>query len=170
MARRLYLHIGTPKSATTYLQDLCGHNAHVLAAAGILWPLGDRYAPIRDLLGTREAAEDAGAWTDLADQIRRHHGDVVFSNEVLVALNVRQISRLVTAVSSTDVWVIITARDLGRVMPSYWQTKNWLAGSNRGSAKWRSARWRSKATHTNPSVGNSKFSTPFPSVSAGQTA
>ncbi|MDP9317541.1 MAG: hypothetical protein M3O94_00405 [Actinomycetota bacterium] len=123
MARRLYLHIGTPKSATTYLQDLCGHNAHVLAAAGILWPLGDRYAPIRDLLGTREAAEDAGAWSDLSDQVRRHHGDVVFSNEVLVALDVRQIGRLVTAVSSTDVWVIITARDLGRVMPSYWQTK-----------------------------------------------
>jgi hypothetical protein len=123
MARRLYLHIGTPKSATTYLQELCGQHAQDLAAAGILWPTVDRYAAVRDLLGNHQGTQDADAWSDLVKQVQGHRGDVVFSNEVLVALDSRQIGRLVRALSPADIRVVITARDLGRVLPSYWQTK-----------------------------------------------
>ena len=36
MARRTFVHIGTPKSGTTYLQSLWWHNREDLAARGLL--------------------------------------------------------------------------------------------------------------------------------------
>ena len=38
MARRVFLHIGTMKSATTYIQDLCDVNQEALLDAGLFWP------------------------------------------------------------------------------------------------------------------------------------
>ena len=38
MARRVYLHIGLPKTGTTYLQTLMWNNREVLAGQGVLLP------------------------------------------------------------------------------------------------------------------------------------
>lgn len=126
MARRVYLHIGMMKSGTTYLQELCELNRDVLADSGVLWPTssgGIRYRAIRDLLGrTAKAHDDTAAWHVLARQVRQHRGDVVLSNELLAALNVRNIKRLTNAFSTAELHVVITARDLARVMPSHWQS------------------------------------------------
>ncbi len=124
MARRVFLHIGTMKSATTYLQQLCELNVDHLAASGVLWPPGDlRYQAVRDLFRREAAGVDfTRAWPTLARQIRRHPGDVVISNELLAAINTGHIRRLAKAVSPAEAHVIVTARDLARSMPSHWQT------------------------------------------------
>ncbi|MGH3326888.1 MAG: hypothetical protein ACRDPT_03655 [Streptomycetales bacterium] len=52
--RIVYLHIGAPKTGTTYLQDLFERNRGRLAADGVLWPgrtWGDQVLAVRDLIG-----------------------------------------------------------------------------------------------------------------------
>lgn len=123
MARRVYLHIGTMKSATTYLQQLCEVNTEKLATAGMLWPKEDlRYQAIRDLFKRPPGGVDfTGAWRTVAKEIRRHDGDVLISNELLAAVTAAHVRRLVK-LSKAEVHVVLTARDHARLMPSHWQT------------------------------------------------
>lgn len=125
MARRVYLHIGTMKSATTYLQQWGDLNRETLAAAGVLWPeLGLPFAATNDLLGkTGARRETEGAWAELDRLLRRHHGAAVVSNELLAMLAPRRIARLVSGFAPAEVHVVVTARDLARVIPSQWQTR-----------------------------------------------
>ncbi len=124
MASRAFLHIGTMKSATTYLQQWGDVNRERLAEAGVLWPeLGVPFAAADDLLGrTGSRRETAGAWAELDRQFRQQDGDAVFSNELLATLGPRKIARLVSAFAPAEVRVVVTARDLARVIPSQWQT------------------------------------------------
>lgn len=124
MARRVFVHIGTRKSATTYLQQWGDVNRDVLAGAGVLWPeLGAPFAAASDLFGRSGSVRDtAGAWRRLDDAFRRHDGDAVFSNELLAGARPRRINQLVAAFAPAEVHVLVTARDLARVVPSQWQT------------------------------------------------
>lgn len=124
MARRIYLHIGVMKSATSYLQGLCELNRERLATAGIFWcPDELRYRAVRDILGKSRAAPDGEKdWAHLVEAMRRHPGGVLLSNELLAGLGGHQVRRLVQALPDAEVRVIITARDLARIIPSHWQT------------------------------------------------
>lgn len=127
MARRVYLHIGTMKSATTYIQQLCELNKDYLHGCGVQWPSEDlRYQAVRDLFGRPPQGVDfTGAWQLLAREMRRYDGDVVVSNELLAALHPGHIRRLVKAVSKAselEPHVVLTARDHARLIPSHWQT------------------------------------------------
>ena len=51
----VYLHIGTPKSGTSYLQDICLLNRERLAADGVLWPgreWGDQVRAVQETRGS----------------------------------------------------------------------------------------------------------------------
>lgn len=124
MARRVYLHIGTMKSATTYLQELGEHNRSQLAEAGVLWPAWELpFLVLADLQGRDgQRPGQAGAWAELVRLFREHQGDAVFSNELLAPLGPAKLKQLVDGMSPAEVAVVITARDLARVIPSHWQT------------------------------------------------
>jgi hypothetical protein len=124
MASRVFLHIGTMKSATTYLQELAYHNSDRLAAGGMFWPPGDLVFPaVAELLG-RDAERPArtGAWARLVHAVAEHPGLAVISNELLAPVGRRVVQQLVEAFSPAQIDVVVTARDLGRVIPSHWQT------------------------------------------------
>jgi len=122
MARRVFLHIGTMKSATTWLQGMAFANSDRLAQQGVFWPVADQRA-LADFLGRDEARTGhEGAWPELVGAIQRHPGDAVWSNELLAPLGAGKIKRLVAAMQPAHVEVVVTARDLGRVIPSHWQT------------------------------------------------
>jgi hypothetical protein len=124
MARRIYLHIGVMKSATSYLQSLCEQNRERLAAAGFYWcPEDLRYQAVKDVLGRpRRNPNEAKGWDRVVEDLRRHPGDALLSNELLAGLGGRQARRLVTALPDGELHVVITARDLARIIPSHWQT------------------------------------------------
>lgn len=123
MARRVYLHIGLMKTATSYIGQLCELNRDRLAAARVLWPVGDlRYQAVRDLFGRPVETDVPGAWRALKRQLREHQGDVIICNELLAAMDDRRVRRLVGALDPAEVHVVVTARDLARVIPSHWQT------------------------------------------------
>src|SRR4051794_21053436 len=124
MAGRVYLHIGTMKSATSYLAQLCELNSEHLRDFNLYWPMkGLRYCAIRDFFGREVKMQDfTGSWQVLASQAREFPGDLLLSNEMLAALTVGQVKRLCRALSPAELHVIVTARDLARVIPSHWQT------------------------------------------------
>jgi hypothetical protein len=123
MARRVYLHIGTMKSGTTYLQSCLDVNRRHLRSAGLLWPAAiDNFRAVNDLLNTNPDRPGlVGTWEALVHNVQAHDGDALISNELLAAISRANMERLIGALSPAEVHVIITARDLGRVIPSQWQ-------------------------------------------------
>jgi hypothetical protein len=124
MADQVFVHVGTMKSGTSYLQALCNCNMDLLAESGVLWKWSDTsFQAMADLLGTRHQGKAvAGAWAALKQDIDAWDGDVLISNELLAEKDARTVRRLVEGLDPATVQVVITARDLARTIPSQWQT------------------------------------------------
>jgi hypothetical protein len=136
MASRVFVHIGTMKSATTYIQELFDHNCDVVLDQGLLWTRsGDNFLAVDDLLGNTARPRPGleGAWKLMDDRIRAHHGDALISNELLAPVIPKKRAALIEALEPAEVQIVITARDLGRVVPSQWQT----SVRNRATRPWR---------------------------------
>ncbi len=127
MARRVFLHVGAPKTGTTYLQDRLSANRAELAQHGVHYPLGlqaSHFRPALDLLdaswgGQREGVR--GEWDKLMDRVRRHDGTVIISHEILAGTRPRQIKKAMAALSDVEVHVVYSARDVARQIPAEWQ-------------------------------------------------
>ena len=130
MSTRVLLHVGTPKTGTSYLQDVLYRNRRTLAAADILYP-ADRFdahfLAALDLMrlpwGGLEA-EAVGAWDGLAARVRGHHGTAIISHEILATASRSQAGRALESLghgSGTEVHLVLSVRDLVRQIPAEWQ-------------------------------------------------
>lgn len=127
-ARRVVtLHVGTPKSGTTFLQRELGRRRAKLREHGFLYP-GDRAGHFLEALSLRErgfhgheyeAAE--GAWERLVEEIHAFDGPVLISHEILGGSQMESIERAAASFPDHTVRAIITCRDLGRQLPAVWQ-------------------------------------------------
>ena len=126
--RRAFLHIGLPKTGTTYLQHALWSNKEALAADGLLLPGRHRR---RHLLASLDVREDpklarrpgdvAAPWQDLVDECSAWAGDVVISHEFFGAASSTQVSRVVETLAGFDVHVVVTARSMTDLGLSRWQ-------------------------------------------------
>ncbi len=129
MTRRVYLHIGTPKSGTTYLQDRMAINREAVARQGLSYlntRTGDHFEAALDLIqerwaGQREVAR--GQWAALTHEARRAPRDVLISHEILAAATPPQIEQAMGEFARDEVHLILTARDLARQIPAEWQER-----------------------------------------------
>ena len=137
MARRVVLHIGPRKTATTYLQRVlqrCAQEAVIPATAYPVQTRGrvdhNQVPGLIDLARVHgEISLQADAWTHqdgsdakaLMDAVSSADGDVILSAEALSVLRSSGAAAVVAALAPAPVDVVITARDLGRVLPSSWQ-------------------------------------------------
>ena len=127
MTRRVYLHVGAPKTGTTYLQDRLALNRQELARHDVHYPLGlhaSHFKAALDLLdlswgGQREGAR--GEWAKLVDRVNRHDGTVIVSHEILAGARPAQIRRAMEDLGSAEVHLVYSARDLARQIPAEWQ-------------------------------------------------
>jgi len=127
MPRRVFLHIGTPKSGTTYLQEKLALNREVIALQGLTYPqtrTGNHFEAALDLIeepwaGQRDVVR--GQWQAIVNEGRKAPGDVLISHEILAAATPPQISSAMTAFGDDEVHVVLTARDLARQIPAEWQ-------------------------------------------------
>lgn len=127
-APRVYLHIGTPKSGTTYLQELLWRNRDSLRASGVRYP-GDRpdaqFLATLDLLrrpfhGLVDPATP-GAWDRIAAEVRAWRGTSVISHEMLAPATPDAVRRAMRSFGDAEVHIVCTARDLARQLPAVWQ-------------------------------------------------
>ena len=129
MSRKVLMHVGTPKSGTSYLQDRLALNRDGLRTQGLNYVetrTGDHFEAALDLLGERWAgAEKAakGQWDTLVAEARRSRGDVLISHEILAAVPRDRARQAVHTFAGDEVHVLVTARDLGRQVPAEWQER-----------------------------------------------
>ncbi|PZG10796.1 hypothetical protein C1I95_27715 [Micromonospora craterilacus] len=124
MARRVYLHIGAPKTGSTYVQNVLWSNQQVLEDAGILLPSSAvaHDQAMADLRQARWRDTDVyWTWDRLAEKAGTWSGDVIISNEGLGAATTEQATRAVESLQPAEVHIIVAGRDLWRTFPSFWQ-------------------------------------------------
>ncbi len=127
MSRRILLHVGTPKTGTSYLQDVLFGNRKRLKEAGILYP-ADRFdahfLAALDLMGLTWGGlenEAVGAWNRLATLVRQYDGTAIISHEILATASRAQVHRALESLGDAEVHLILSVRDLMRQIPAEWQ-------------------------------------------------
>lgn len=119
----VFLHVGTMKSGTTYIQQSLDARADKLAEQGIRW-FGTRHTNLaaQDLMrGKRRLATSEGAWPRFAKQMGSSDEDAVISMELLGPVGAAKRQRIKSSFDTHDLTLILTVRDLTKVVPSTWQ-------------------------------------------------
>jgi hypothetical protein len=123
----VFLHIGAPKSGTTYLQSRIADNAALARDQGVLWP-GPKWrvhvAAAKELrrMDKRDRLDPDGPWMTLAREARGWGGRaVLISMEWLVSCPPAQVSAAVESLRPSRVDVVLTVRDLLRSFVAQWQ-------------------------------------------------
>jgi hypothetical protein len=126
---KVFLHIGEPKTGTTFLQQVMWRNRSELAARGVVLPghhPQDHFRASQDLRGiTKLASDPAGSWTGeweiLARQAQQAGKVAVISHELFSAADAEQAGRAVRSLRLAEVHVVLTVRDIATLLPAEWQ-------------------------------------------------
>lgn len=130
MAQRVVLHVGTPKSGTTFVQSTLWNNREELLARGVLFPGKKLFDQNRASMQVRagahiEVGRTAGAWRGFCRQAAAHDGTVVLSNEWWLAATPEQAAAAVEQIGGGPgngiVDVVITTRSPVLLVPAAWQ-------------------------------------------------
>ena len=128
MSRVVYLHVGAPKTGTTYLQDRLAANRNELGRHDVHYPLGlksSHFSAALDLLdmswgGQRDDVR--GDWDALVGRVRKQQGTVIVSHEILAAAKPSQVRQAMDELGEdSEIHLVYSARDLGRQIPAEWQ-------------------------------------------------
>jgi hypothetical protein len=126
---KIFLHIGEPKTGTTFLQQVMWRNRSELAARGVVLPghhPQDHFRASQDLRGIAKLAGDpAGSWTGeweiLARQARQAGNVAVISHELFSAADAPQAERAVGSLLPAEVHIVATVRGIAALLPAEWQ-------------------------------------------------
>ena len=126
--RRAFLHIGLPKTGTTYLQHVLWGNRDRLRKDGVLLPgFGHRehlWAALdlqeRPRLAKRHA-KAPGSWQRLVDEAAGRDEDVLLTHEFFCGASAEQAARALSAFGDAEVHLVITARPSADVVSAGWQ-------------------------------------------------
>jgi hypothetical protein len=125
---KVLVHVGAPKTGTSFVQDVLFRNRGPLARHGILYPaerFDEHFLAALDLMelpwGGLEK-EAVGAWDRLAGQVREWDGGTaIVSHEILARASRSQVRRALESFGDAEVHVVLSARDLARQIPAEWQ-------------------------------------------------
>ena len=127
-ARKVLVHVGAPKTGTSFVQDLLFRNQEQLAELGVLYP-ADRFdahflaaLDLMELPWGGLERQAVGAWDRLAAQVRDWEGTVIISHEILATASQQHVRRAIESFGpGTEVHVVVSVRDLVRQIPAEWQ-------------------------------------------------
>jgi hypothetical protein len=130
--RRVVVHVGCPKTGTTFLQTTLWRSREALRTVGVELPV-DRLSHFHLALAIRgqldpelDAPRAFRATERISSALAESTAEtILLSNETLAGATVEQASTLrdliASAVDRAEVHVVITARDLARQVPAEWQ-------------------------------------------------
>lgn len=127
MTDRVFLHIGLPKTATSYLQTILWSNREALRSAGVVVPGRER----RDhLWSSRQVREDPAqaraprrhrtAWQRVREELASSDGTGLISHEFFAAASSAQARRMVEQLG-VEVHLVVTAREPLGLFTASWQ-------------------------------------------------
>lgn len=125
----VYLHIGEPKSGTTFVQQVLWRNRDALGRAGVLVPglhPQEHYRAQLDLREVPQQPDDptgsyAGEWDLLARQALRADRAAVISAEQLAAATAQQARRALASFADADIHLVLSLRSFPSLLPAEWQ-------------------------------------------------
>jgi hypothetical protein len=128
MPRRIFLHLGPPKTGTTYLQQVLAANAEVLRGQGValVGTIGEHHKAANELMGVssrRGERVPRGSWEALSRKVRAVHGDVVLSCERYSMLGPEQAREVSATFPDSELSVVFTLRDATASLPGRWQER-----------------------------------------------
>jgi hypothetical protein len=140
---KVFLHIGEPKTGTTFLQQVMWRNRTELAAQGVVLPgyhPQDHYRATQDLRGIPKLPDDpaatwTGEWEILARQAQQAANVAIISHELFSAADTDQADRAVRSLLPAEVHVVLTVRDIATLLPAEWQ-ETVKHRNSRGWADW----------------------------------
>jgi hypothetical protein len=121
------VHVGAPKTGTSFVQDLLFRNRDRLTDLGILYPadrFDEHFLAALDLMELQWGGlewQAVGAWDRLAERVRGWPGTVIVSHEILATASRQQVRRALDSFGDAEVHVLLSARDLVRQIPAEWQ-------------------------------------------------
>jgi hypothetical protein len=129
MAEKVILHVGAPKTGTSFLQDLLLGQQERLRAEGVLYP-ADRFdahflaaLDLMELTWGGLERDAPGRWDALAAEVRAWNGTAIVSHEILATASRAQVARALESLggTGTEIHLVYSARDLVRQIPAEWQ-------------------------------------------------
>jgi hypothetical protein len=126
VAEKVILHVGSPKTGTSYLQELFFTERERLAKDGILYPaerFDAHFLAAVDLMQLKWGgleAEAVGAWDRLAAEVRAWPDTAIISHEILARATREEVARALASLGG-EVHIVVSARDLVRQIPAEWQ-------------------------------------------------
>lgn len=127
MAQKVILHVGAPKTGTSFVQDLLFREREALQAQGILYPAEQFDSHFRAALDLMQLPwgglewQASGQWERVAAAVRDWPGTAVISHEILATASRQHVRRALESLGDAEVHVLYSARDLVRQIPAEWQ-------------------------------------------------
>jgi hypothetical protein len=127
---RVFLHVGSPKTGTTFLQQVLWSQKRRAREQGLLLPLDSFFdhflasLDVRGLAGRPEHPPHAqGIWQRVVEESRAWTGGTVLvSHELFASATAEQAEAAIVSLGrDAEVHVVLTARDLVRQIPAEWQ-------------------------------------------------
>jgi hypothetical protein len=125
------LHVGAPKSGTTFLQRGLWQQRARLLQAGLACPGESGRDMFLGAIEVRESFDTwgfsqerlAGTWERLCGEARAFEGTSVMSHELLAAATEQQVERALATLTDVDLHLVLTVRDPARQVMSEWQER-----------------------------------------------
>lgn len=128
MVDRVFVHIGLPKTATSYLQTVIWSDREGLRQRGVVVPGAER----RDhLWASRTVREDRNqarapqrhrtAWQRMLTELGETDGTGLVSHEFFAAASAEQAAEMVAALPADEVHLVVTAREPLGLFTASWQ-------------------------------------------------
>ncbi|MCD4534165.1 hypothetical protein LRP67_08740 [Nocardioides sp. cx-169] len=128
MAERVYVHLGLPKTATTYLQTILWASRPLLREQRVLLPGEERRDHLWASRVVREDPNLAGAparhrtaWSRLAQELAGWPGAGLVSHEFFAAASAEQAQRMIADLAPAEVHLVVTAREPLGLFTASWQ-------------------------------------------------
>jgi hypothetical protein len=149
VARRLFLHVGTMKSGTSYLRSLWWQNQATLARRGLLLPGDGKGAHFhaacvvvqRTEVLERQSPQESQAWETMLAEVGATEGDALIGQDHFSRATPEQAASALEQLRGVadEVHVLLTARDLARQLGSAWQQDVKEGSSETLAAFWQRA-------------------------------
>jgi hypothetical protein len=125
---RVFLHIGLPKTGTSYLQSILWPQRERLRELGVLLPGRERRDHLLASMIVRgdEKVERRGpgateAWQAIRGDVAQHDGTALISHEFFCSASAAQAAGMVADLAPAEVHLVLTAREPLALFTSSWQ-------------------------------------------------